>query len=150
VTRKIDGEYTLTVSQLGAQQQSRGIFGYLTSFGASLLVQGAVNQSLGSQSAPKRGTFGSWARISLLCGGVPIQKRSETLIAEGDIVASLQEEILKLSYTRDSISEREWDRKALELEIEVHDIVLLSENGSTGKDHPVIKEGRECRDLGTE
>lgn len=63
----------------------------------------------------------------------PNAEGSETLIAEGDIVPSLQEEILKLSYTRDSISEREWDRKALELEIEVHDIVLLSENGSTKK-----------------
>lgn len=63
----------------------------------------------------------------------PNAEGSETLIAEGDIVPSLQEEILKLNYTRDSISEREWDTKALELEIEVHDIVLLSENDSTKK-----------------
>lgn len=59
-------------------------------------------------------------------------EEGEKLIAEGDIIASLQEEILKLNYTRDSISEREWDRKTLELEIEIHDIVLLSVDNSKG------------------
>ena len=133
VTRKVDGEYTLTVSQIGAQQQSRGIFGYLTSFGVA-------PTNIGS-GAPVAGVaIGTKARDIWVLGTDKLAlwrslatEDSETLIAEGDIVTSLQEEILKLNYTRDSISEREWDRKALELEIEVHDIVLLSENRSTEK-----------------
>jgi hypothetical protein len=127
VTRTIDGEYALTVSQLGVQQQSRGIFGYLTSFGAGA---GASTRSGEPVAAV---AIGAKARDIWVLGTnkLALWRNSnagegEKLIAEGDVLAGLQDEILKLYYTRDSISEREWDRKALELEIEVHDIVLLN------------------------
>jgi len=130
VTRKADGEYTLTVSQLGAQQQSRGIFEYLTSFGGS-----ATSAASGEPVAGV--AIGARARDIWVLGTEKLAlwrssnvEEGEKLIAEGDIVASLQEEILKLNHTRDSITEREWERKALELEIEVHDIVLLSIDNS--------------------
>ena len=136
MTRKVDGEHTLTVSQLGAQQQSRGIFAYLTSFGGSPSSTGSGEPVAGiviSASAQDIWVLGA-DRLSLW--RTPNAEGSETLIASGEIVASLQEEILKLRYTRDSITEREWDTKALELEIEVHDIVLLSEKSSTEKTTP--------------
>jgi len=131
VTRKIDGEHTLTVSQLGAQQQSRGIFAYLTSFGGSPSSTGSGEPVAGVAIGAKAQDIWVLGTDKLALWRTPNAEGSETLIAEGEIVASLQEEILKLRYTRDSITEREWDRKALELEIEVHDIVLLSDYSST-------------------
>lgn len=133
MTRKIDGEYTLNVSQLGAQQQSRGLFAYLTGFSASPSSTGSGEPVAGVAIGAKMRDIWVLGTDKLALWRNSNTEGSETLIAEGDIVASLQEEILKLNYTRDSISEREWDRKALELEIVVHDIVLLSENGTTEK-----------------
>jgi len=133
VTRKIDGEYTLTVSQLGAQQQSRGIFGYLASFSGSAPSAGTGEPVAGVAIGPKARDIWVLGTDKLALWRTSNIEEGEKLIAEGDIVASLQEEILKLNYTRDSTSEREWDRKALELEIEVHDIVLLSIGDSKEK-----------------
>ena len=126
MTRKIDGEHTLTVSQLGAQQQSRGIFGYLTSFGGSAASAGSGEPVAGVAIGANVWDIWVLGTDKLTLWRSSNVEEGERLIAEGNIVASLQEEILKLNHTRDSISEREWDRKALKLEIEVHDIVLLS------------------------
>jgi hypothetical protein len=130
VSRKIDGEYTLIVSQLGVQQQSRGIFGYLTNFaGGSATSSGSGEPVAGVAISPKTRDIWVLGTDKLALWRTSSVGGNEKLIAEGAI-AGLQEEILKLSYIRNSISEREWDTKALELEIEVHDIVLLSANDS--------------------
>ena len=131
MTRKIDGEYTLTVSQLGAQEQSKGIFAYLTSFGGSPSSAGSGLPIAGVAIGANARAIWVLGTDKLTLWRSPNTEGSETLIAEGEIVASLQEEILKLRYTRDSISERAWERRALELEIEVHDIVLLSSTERT-------------------
>ena len=133
MTRKIDGEYTITVSQLGAQEQSRGIFAYLTSFGGSPSSAGSGGPIAGVAIGANARAIWVLGTDKLALWGGPNTEGGETLIAEGEIVASLQEEILKLRYARDSISERAWERKALELEIEVHDIVLLGENSSMAR-----------------
>lgn len=126
VTRKTDGEYTLAVSQLGAQQQSRGILGYLTSFAGKATGAGSNEPIAGVAIGANARDIWVLGTDKLALWSTSNVEDGEKLIAEGDVVAGMQEEVLKLNYTRDSLSEREWDRKALELEIEVHDIVLLS------------------------